>query len=75
MSFNFEFVAKQSDVVQIVEKEHAPACVKEFVGAAVAAFVPDALVSVKANGHLWNKDYSVSTAQITVAELKVRAAP
>lgn len=72
MSFSFEFVATQTDALKIVEQEHAPDCVKEFLCGGLAAFGPDALVSVKAFGHLYNKNYDRSSATLGVQELCMR---
>ena len=73
MSFSFEFFAKTADVSALLDvpgtaQNHAPACVKEFIRAAVNG-LPHEMVSVKANGHLFNKDYQTSTATIEVKPL------
>ena len=72
MSFNMEFVAKQSDAVAVVNEQTAPDSVKAFLAQAISAFKPEALVSVKANGHLFNGDFQRSSADIVVQEVMVR---
>lgn len=72
MSFNFEFVAQREDARQIVGEEHAPETVKQFLLQALTAFKPDSMVRVKAVGHLYGNDYSVSTADISVSEITIR---
>lgn len=75
MSFNFEFTSRQEDAAKIISREHAPPCVITFINQALSAFPADALVSVKANGHLFNNDHQISNATIDVRELKVRGTP
>lgn len=72
MSFSMDFVAKQADVAKIIATEHLPPCVAVFINQAVSAFKPDALVSVKAVGHLYNNDHNMSSATINVQEVAVR---
>lgn len=67
MSFAFEFSAESpAEAAAIIEKQTAPACVKEFVTAAVNALTGP--VSIKAQGHLLSHpgDYKVSSANIDV---------
>jgi hypothetical protein len=72
MSFSFEFTAKQEDAQKIVDQEHAPSQVKSFLHQSLDAFKPEALVHVKATGHLYHNDYQTSTAEIKVYELSLR---
>ena len=72
MSFNFEFYAKQSDAIAIIEEQTAPGVVKSFLVQGVSAFKPEALVWVKANGHLFNGDYQRSNGELLVQEVVVR---
>lgn len=72
MSFSFEFVATQQDAVQIIEQEHAPETVKAFIQQALTAFAPESWVFVKALGHLYNKDYQSSNADIKIYQLALR---
>lgn len=72
MSFNFEFVAEREDASQIIGEEHAPEVVKEFLRAGLLAFKAGTLVHVKANGHLYNKDYQRSNGDLVVEQVTVR---
>lgn len=72
MSFSLDFTATQADAGTILEQEYAPECVKVFIKAALTAFAPEALVFVKAYGHLYNKDYNISNATIAVQEVSLR---
>ena len=72
MSFHFEFYSKQSDAVAIISEQIAPEMVKAFLVQGVSAFKPEALVFVKANGHLFNGDYQRSSADMVVQEVSVR---
>lgn len=69
MSFSMEFTAVQADAVRIVAQHYAPECVKEFIRKGLVAFAPDALVYVKAHGHLYNNDYQRSNADIVVQQV------
>jgi len=72
MSFSFEFVATTANAAAIVNQEHAPTEVKLFIQQALTAFPPESLVFVKAIGHLYNKDYQWSNADIKVYQLTLR---
>ncbi len=72
MSFNIEFYAKQSDALDIIEEQSAPGIVKAFLVQGVNAFKPDALVLVRASGHLFNGDYQTSNGTLLVQEVVVR---
>lgn len=72
MSFNFEFVAEREDASQIIGEEHAPAMVKDFLRAGLAAFNPGTFVHVKANGHLFNNDYQRSNGELVVEQVILR---
>ena len=72
MSFSFEFIAATAeDAEKILAEENAPECVKTFINVALSAF-PGKAVHVKANGHLYAKDYTTSTANISVGEAVIR---
>lgn len=72
MSFSFEFTANREDARQIIGEERAPDCVKQFLLQALTAWTPDAMVAVKANGHLYGNDYETSTCNITVSKVMAR---
>jgi hypothetical protein len=72
MSFSFEFTAKQEDAQKIIDQEYAPSQVKSFIHQSLDAFQPEALVYVKAYGHLYNNDHDMSSAEIKVYELRLR---
>lgn len=72
MSFNFEFTAMKEHAVAIVNEEHAPIEVKEFIQKGLVAFKEGTLVHVKAMGHLYNNDYQKSTAVIEVGQVTQR---
>lgn len=65
MSFSFEFYAKTAaDAHKILDTHYAPESVKDFVHAAIHA--TEGPVFVKAFGHLYQNDYTVSNATIEV---------
>ncbi len=72
MSFNFEFYSKQSDAVAIVGEQTAPDAVKAFLVQGLSAFKPEAIVWVKANGHLFNGDYQRSNGDLLVQQVVMR---
>lgn len=73
MSFSIDFHAKKEDILGILEKEHAPECVKSFIEAAAFGFSPEMVVHVKANGHLYDgHSYEVSTADIRVTPIRLK---
>ena len=72
MSFHFDFnAATIEEANAILEEEVMPDGVKAFVKQGLQAF-PDSAVHVKAIGHLWNKDYNVSAAEIKVEKIFMR---
>jgi hypothetical protein len=76
MSFSIEFTATQPDAMHIIaETPYLPTSVKGFLDQAVSALKPNALVYVKAMGHLHNgtaNDYQRSNADIVVQEVVLR---
>lgn len=73
MSFSFDFIATRDHADAIVEQEHAPEVVKEFLRRGLAAFKPDSLVRVRAYGHLYSNDYQRSTGDLLVEQVTLRA--
>jgi hypothetical protein len=68
MSFSFDFNAINSiTALAVLEKQHAPEIVKGFARAALSGITGP--VSVRANGHLYNNDYNVSSCTISVAPI------
>jgi hypothetical protein len=74
MSFYVEFTAgSHDDALRIVlAEEILPDCVRTFICQAVEAYPAAAAIYVKAVGHLYSKDYEVSSAEIVVREIKLR---
>lgn len=73
MSFSFEFHARVADVATLLKQgaaESAPTCVKDFICQAVQE-LPGDFVSVSARGHLFNKDYQVSSCVIEVRPITI----
>ena len=75
MSFGFEFCTATADEARILlDKQHAPYCVKQFIRDALRATAGP--VYVKAFGHLHDgSDYAVSGAQIEVKPIIFTRAP
>ena len=72
MSFNIEFYSTKREAIAIMEEETAPDSVKNFIHKALTAFNDKELVHVKAQGHLYNNDYTCSTANIMVNFISLR---
>lgn len=72
MSFSFEFISTKQDATTIIEQETAPETVKEFLRRGLLAFEPESTVRVKAIGHLFNKDYQRSSADLVVEQVTLR---
>jgi hypothetical protein len=72
MSFSVEFWATVADAEKIVEQEYLPSTVKLFLGQALLAFTAVDMVHVKAFGHLFNKDYERSNAEIVVEKVLLK---
>lgn len=74
MSFSFDFHAPTDAVSALLDThggaKHAPQCVKDFIRQAVSG-LPHDIVHVKADGHLFNKDYQVSSCKIEVTPVTV----
>lgn len=66
MTFSFELYVKIEDAPGVVEKQHAPECVKAFIRTALTGLVAD-VVYIKAYGHLYDgKSFNYSNAEIKV---------
>lgn len=72
MSFSFDFCSKQSDAAAIIQEQVVPESVKAFLLQGISAFKPESLLWAKGNGHLFNGDYTQSSANIIVQEVVVR---
>jgi hypothetical protein len=74
MSFNVEFTAaSHGDALRIViAEEFLPDSVRTFVCQALEAYRAARAIYVKAVGHLYSKDFEVSSAEIVAREIKLR---
>jgi hypothetical protein len=72
MSFSFEFIATRQDAHAILVEEHMPESVREFLFHGLLACKSEDLVHVKAFGHLFNNDYPISTATLSVTPVSFR---
>src|SRR5690349_1347563 len=72
MSFSTEFTAAQKDALSLIEKDYLPSEVRLFLRQALMAFKSEAMVYVKATGHLYSNDYQRSNADIVVQEVLIR---
>jgi hypothetical protein len=74
LSFYVEFtVASHDDALRIVlAKEFLPDGVRTFICQALEAYRAARAIYVKAVGHLYSKDFEVSSAEIVVREIKLR---
>jgi hypothetical protein len=74
MSFYVEFTAASRDDALriIVAEELLPDSVRTFICQALEAHHTARAIYVKATGHLYSRDYDVSSAEIVVREIKLR---
>src|SRR3981081_2152338 len=74
LSFYVEFTAaSHDDALRIVlAEEFLPDSVRTFVCQALEAYRAARAIYVKAVGHLYSKDFEVSSAEIVVREIKLR---
>src|SRR5882757_2447772 len=74
VSFYVEFTAASHDDALriVVAEEFLPDCVRAFICQALEAYRTAGAIYVKAVGHLYTKDYDVSSAEILVREVKLR---
>ena len=74
MSFYVEFTAaSHDDALRIVlAEEFLPDSVRTFVCQALEAYRAARAIDVKMVGHLYSKDFEVSSAEIVVREIKLR---
>jgi hypothetical protein len=74
LSFYVEFTAASHDDALriVVAEEFLPDSVRTFVCQALEAYRSAPAIYVKAVGHLYSKDFEVSSAEIVVREIKLR---
>ena len=74
MSFYVEFTAaSRDDALRIIlTEEFLPDSVRTFLCQALEAYHTARAIYVKATGHLYSRDYDVSSAEIVVREIKLR---
>ena len=61
-----------SSYVEFTAEEFLPDSVRTFVCQALEAYRAAGAIYVKAAGHLYSKDFEVSSAEIVVREIKLR---
>ena len=71
MSFNKQFsAATKADAVAILDQDSSvPAVVRQIIDMGLEAVADDQPVAVKAVGHIFNNDYRVTTADISVTPI------
>jgi hypothetical protein len=74
MSFYVEFTAASHDDALriVVAEEFLPDGVRTFICQPLEAYRAARAIDVKMVGHLYSKDFEVSSAEIVVREIKLR---